>query len=99
MKAPEMIAAEIAHGSSHEPVPSSIFAIRNLSVLAYANGFTLWHYKAGNARLDAVATPNFFQDSSDMLSVGDMMMVSASDGGRMMVVIQSDKDYVNVAWM
>jgi hypothetical protein len=23
------------------------FAIRNLSVLAYANGFTLWHYKSG----------------------------------------------------
>jgi hypothetical protein len=24
------------------------FSLRNLSVLAYANGFTLWHYKAGN---------------------------------------------------
>jgi len=30
------------------------FAIRNLSVLAYANGFTLWHYKAGRDRLDRV---------------------------------------------
>ena len=28
-----------------------VFAIRNLSVLAYANGFTLWHYKAGKERL------------------------------------------------
>ena len=27
------------------------FAIRNLSVLAYANGFTLWHYKSGSDRL------------------------------------------------
>ena len=27
------------------------FTIRNLSVLAYANGFTLWHYKAGSDRL------------------------------------------------
>ncbi len=24
------------------------FTIRDLSVLAYANGFTLWHYKTGN---------------------------------------------------
>ena len=30
------------------------FAIRNLSVLAYANGFTLWHYKAGKVRLHQV---------------------------------------------
>ena len=30
------------------------FAIRNLSVLAYANGFTLWHYKSGRDRLDTV---------------------------------------------
>jgi len=30
------------------------FAIRNLSVLAYANGFTLWHYKAGKDRLPQV---------------------------------------------
>ena len=30
------------------------FAIRNLSVLAYANGFTLWHYKAGKDRLEQV---------------------------------------------
>ena len=30
------------------------FAIRNLSVLAYANGFTLWHYKAGKDRLGQV---------------------------------------------
>ena len=32
------------------------FAIRNLSVLAYANGFTLWHYKAGKDRLDGWGT-------------------------------------------
>jgi hypothetical protein len=34
------------------------FAIRNLSVLAYANGFTLWHYKAGKVRLHQVEKPN-----------------------------------------
>ena len=31
------------------------FAIRNLSVLAYANGFTLWHYKSGKDSLDAIS--------------------------------------------
>ena len=54
------------------------FAIRNLSVLAYANGFTLWHYKAGKDRLDQVEKPDFFADAADMLAEGDMMMVSGA---------------------
>lgn len=62
------------------------FAIRNLSVLSYAQGFTLWHYKAGGARLDDAITPGFFDDAGDMFAVGDMLMVSASDGGRILVV-------------
>jgi hypothetical protein len=57
------------------------FAIRNLSVLAYANGFTLWHYRAGRDPLEQVETQDFFADAADMLAEGDMMLVSASDGG------------------
>ena len=62
------------------------FAIRNLSVLAYANGFTLWHYKAGRDQLDDVETCDFFADAADMLAEGDMMMISAADGGRVLCV-------------
>jgi hypothetical protein len=62
------------------------FAIRNLSVLAYANGFTLWHYKAGGDPLDQVQAQDFFADAADMLADGDMMMVSAADGGRILSV-------------
>ena len=32
---------------------------RNLSVLAYANGFTLWHYRTGEP-LAAVLAPELF---------------------------------------
>jgi hypothetical protein len=31
------------------------FALRNLGVLAYANGFTLWHYKVAPDPPDPVA--------------------------------------------
>jgi hypothetical protein len=62
------------------------FAIRNLSVLAYANGFTLWHYKAGGDPLEQVETRDFFADAADMLAEGDMMMISAADGGRVLCV-------------
>jgi hypothetical protein len=63
------------------------FAIRDLSVLAYANGFTLWHYRAVGDQLAQVQVPDFFADAADMLAHGDMMMVTAADGGRILSVI------------
>ena len=62
------------------------FAIRNLSVLAYAQGFTLWHYKAGGATLGHTGARGYFDDAADMLAPGDMIMISASDGGRVLFV-------------
>lgn len=66
------------------------FRIRDLSVLAYAQGFTLWHYKSGGDALDAVAKPGFFDGAADMLAGGDMMLVSAPDGGRVLVLAPHD---------
>jgi len=62
------------------------FAIRNLSVLAYANGFTLWHYKSAADALDRVTARDYFEDAADMLSGGDIMMLSATDGVRIVGV-------------
>ncbi len=62
------------------------FTIRDLSVLAYANGFTLWHYKAGNESLAGVASDSYFADASDMMAAGDMIMISALKGCRMLCV-------------
>lgn len=62
------------------------FAIRNLSVLAYANGFTFWHYKAGQNSLGNVAQPSFFSDAADVLASGDVIIISATDGVRMLCV-------------
>lgn len=70
------------------------FEIRNLSVLAYANGFTLWHYKAGKCPLATVAGANFFASGTDMLAVGDLIMVSAADGARILCVTLSDLETV-----
>ena len=66
------------------------FAIRNLSVLAYAQGFTLWHYRAGVAALDQVAGRGFFNDAADMFAAGDMVLVSAAEGGRVLFVAATE---------
>ena len=62
------------------------FTLRNLSVLAYAQGFTLWHYRAAAAPMARTAAPGFFNPAADMIAAGDMVLVSAADGGRVLFV-------------
>jgi len=59
------------------------FAIRNLSVLAYAQGFTLWHYRAHHAASDQ---PGFFAPAADLLSPGDIVLISSPNAGRAVFV-------------
>ena len=63
------------------------FAIRNLSVLGYAQGFTLWHYKASATTLGEAGERGFFDIAADMLAPGDMIMVSGADGGCILYVV------------
>ena len=50
----------------------------NLSVLAYANEFTLWHY----ATIDSsVTTSNYFNSASDMLRVNDLIITNLDTDG------------------
>jgi hypothetical protein len=74
-----------------------VFSMRNLSVLAYANGFTLWHYKAGQANLGVVTAPGYFGAAEDMLATGDIMMVSAADGAGMLCVAPSAGQMLRLA--
>lgn len=69
----------------------SEFAVRNLSVLSYAQGFTLWHYRGGEGvTLEEVSTPGFFDPAADgIVSSGDMILVSTRNGGRVLFVEHS----------
>jgi hypothetical protein len=52
----------------------------NLSILAFANGFTFWHCKA--ASVGEVAAPGYFDGVRNLLNTGDLVLVSAPDGAR-----------------
>jgi hypothetical protein len=56
------------------------FLQKNLSVLAYANGFTLWHYTTTDANTD-VDTSGYFNSAANMLRVGDMILANTATGG------------------
>jgi hypothetical protein len=61
------------------------------------NGFTLWHYKSGKDKLDSVSSGNYLADASDMLTAGDLLMVTAADGARILCVTLADIETVITA--
>lgn len=56
------------------------FVQKNLSVLAYANGFTLWHYTTPDTAA-SVDTTGYFNAAADMLRTGDMILANTGVGG------------------
>ena len=53
---------------------------KNLSVLAYANGFTLWHYTTADEAA-TVDSAGYFNAAADMLRVGDIVVANVETGG------------------
>ena len=58
---------------------------RNLSVLCYAQGFTLWHYRAP-ATLADLLVPGHFAPLAELFATGDMVLVSAPGAGALLLV-------------
>ena len=56
------------------------FSSKDLSVLAYANGFTLWHYTTVDLATD-VDTSGYFDDAANIVRVGDMIMANVDTDG------------------
>ncbi len=52
----------------------------DLSVLSYANGFTLWHYATQDTAAD-VDTAGYFNEASHMIRQGDMIMANVDTDG------------------
>lgn len=55
------------------------FQNKNLSVIAYANGFTLWHY-AADETLTAITTAGYFNPVKTLMNIGDIVIVNGSNG-------------------
>ncbi len=54
------------------------FASKDLSVLAYANNFTLWHYTTIDT---SVITAGYFNSAATMLRVNDLIIANIGTGG------------------
>jgi hypothetical protein len=54
------------------------FASKDLSVLAYANNFTLWHYTTPDT---SVVTAGYFNQAASMMRVNDLIISNIATGG------------------
>lgn len=48
---------------------------KNLSVLAYSNGFTMWHYKTEAEKSEVEAT-GYFNKVANIFNVGDVLFMT-----------------------
>ena len=73
---------------------------KNLSVLAYSNGFTLWHYKTEDIK-DVVSGVGYFNDVVNILNIGDLIVSSVDINGTLntclFVVSSIDDGVVSVS--
>lgn len=55
------------------------FQNKNLSVIAYANGFTLWHYASTTETMATITASGYFNDVKTLMNTGDVVIINASD--------------------
>ena len=68
------------------------FQNKNWSVIAYANGFTLWHYRDTHTNIEEV-DESFFSSTSTLMNVGDKIMMCLKDGYAEFIVVGISGNY------
>ena len=65
------------------------FQNKNLSVIAYANGFTLWHYAAAETMTN-ISASGYFNSVKSLMNTGDIVIINASDNTSMKKIVVGD---------
>lgn len=73
---------------------------KNFSVMAYANGFTLWNYRSED-NLETIKGSGYFNDAGAFARVGDMILVNGAINATVepaiLTVMSIEDDVVTVA--
>ena len=72
------------------------FQNKNLSVIAYANGFTLWHYVA-NETLATITASGYFNAVKTLMNTADVVIINASDKTSIMKIAVSSSAVTTAA--
>ena len=56
-----------------------MFLNKNMSVIAFANGFTLWQYKSTSDSLEQIEWAGYFDRIMTLMAHGDIVIINARD--------------------
>lgn len=56
-----------------------MFRLLNLSIIAYAGGFTFWIYKDQNIEIEEMIKDDFFKDAKGIINEKDLIICAAKD--------------------
>lgn len=73
-----------------------MFRNRDLAVIAYANGFTLWQYNAKEENMDDMFADNYFGAIYTLCACGDKILVCALDGYIELAIVKVSDRFVGV---
>lgn len=68
-----------------------------MSIIAYANGFTLWHYPSTEHTLAEIVADGFFNPVKLLCNVGDIIVINATDTTGMRRIVSIDDGQVKLA--
>lgn len=66
------------------------FENKNLSVIAYASGFTLWHYVNHKELLKDICSDGYFDKVYTLMNIGDMIIINGQDTSGIRRIILDD---------
>ena len=71
------------------------FKNKDMSVIAYANGFALWHYKTNeDTAKQLIDNSKYFSKLYTLINTGDIVIVNAKDETGFLVVDKFDEELV-----
>ena len=75
-----------------------IMAFKNsrLSVIAYANSFTLWHYKAIDDTIEELEDERYFGSIWTLCAVGDIFIINCKGGAYLRQIAEVSQNKVNL---
>lgn len=68
-----------------------------MSVIAYANGFTMWHYSSTEHTLAEIVADGFFNPVNTLCAVGDIIIINGTDTTGMRRIVSIDDGQVKLA--
>lgn len=68
------------------------FQHKNFNVIAYANGFTLWHYSSNEETLEEIEQDNYFGTVYTLMNDGDIVIITGkTDSGIRQISLNENK--------